>query len=589
MTLLRHTFWTVLMVSLGLEAGGQVRPVEKMTDTGNSGFERIVDDYLAEFYGVGREGRAPGDGSAAYYGRRLDTARQLLERLQAVDRGTLSFDQDIDYRYLEGLLKTAVMDGDRVKRWQQDPRLYLGIEPIISTRGGLLHQESRPLTERAARILELMRVIPTRLENARKNLTAFIPLWLEPSRAVLEGNVEIFEQDVPRFAERVPAERAALLAENAKVLAALRDFGSFLSHEWPARPPGDWRIGKEVFDFRIRHEHLIDDLDSESFYRWGRQEHEEQLHVLERTAAVVDPTRSWRQIELDLQAEHPSAESMIYEHLKAVRRNRPWLVERDLVSIPWDPENAAIAAAAPAVYGKQQWYGFGGAPVGRNVAAPGGWSLVPVDPRWSPERREEFLRGHNWAMINTMVAHEVYPGHGLVQLYLNHNPRKLRVYASSYANQAWCYYVEWVLAPEHGFYPAEKQGEYRVEMERNKLWRYARVIYDAGMHTGKVSFEEARQLMSSGVLFAERFAFIEVEQTTRGGSGTSIPTWGYHQILALRDEYFARMAALGRKGTLKDFHDRLLKIGMLPVKLIRETLLRELEQEGAPKPTESAP
>jgi uncharacterized protein (DUF885 family) len=213
---------------------------------------------------------------------------------------------------------------------------------------------------------------------------------------------------------------------------------------------------------------------------------------------------------------------------------------------------------------------------------------VPVDPRWSPERREEFLRGHNWAMINTMVTHEVYPGHGLVQLYLNHNPRKLRTFESSYANQAWCYYVEWVLAPEHGFYPPDKQAEYLVEMERNKLWRYARVIYDAGMHSGRVSVEEAQQLMHQGVLFAERFAFIEVEQTTRGGSGTSIPTWGYHEILALRDEYFARMAALGRRGTLKDFHDRFLKIGMLPVKLIREALLYQLDQEGAPTPTTSS-
>jgi uncharacterized protein (DUF885 family) len=430
-----------------------------------------------------------------------------------------------------------------------------------------------------------MRALPIRLQNGKENLTAYIPLWLAPSRAVLEGNLEIFEQDLPRFAERVPAERAALLAENQKVLSALGDFDEFLAREWPKRPEGDWRIGRELFDQRIRFEHMIDDLDTERFYRWGRQEYEEQVHVLERTAARIEPQRSWQQIELDLQADHPSAESMIYEQLKAVRRNRPWLVEKDLVSIPWDAENAAIARAAPAVYGKQQWYGFGGAPVGRGSAAPGGWALVPVDPRWSPERREEFLRGHNWAMINTMVTHEVYPGHGLVQLYLNHNPRKLRTFESSYANQAWCYYVEWVLAPEHGFNPPEKQAEYLVEMERNKLWRYARVIYDAGMHSGRVSVEEAQQLMHQGVLFAERFAFIEVEQTTRGGSGTSIPTWGYHEILALRDEYFARMAALGRRGTLKDFHDRFLKIGMLPVKLIREALLYQLDQEGAPTPT----
>lgn len=28
------------------------------------------------------------------------------------------------------------------------------------------------------------------------------------------------------------------------------------------------------------------------------------------------------------------------------------------------------------------------------------------------------------------------------------------------------------------------------------------------------------------ILFAERFAFIEVKYKTRGGCGTAIPTWG---------------------------------------------------------------
>jgi uncharacterized protein (DUF885 family) len=206
--------------------------------------------------------------------------------------------------------------------------------------------------------------------------------------------------------------------------------------------------------------------------------------------------------------------------------------------------------------------------------------LAPFDPRWSPERQEEYLRGHKLALIHVMMTHEVYPGHALVQQYLNHNPRKLRTYESSYANQAWCYYVEWVLTPEHGFFPPEKQKEYMVEMERNKLWRYARVVYDTGMHTGKVSVDEAVQLLRDGVLFSERAASNEVEQVTRGvGGAGAVPTWGYHEIVKLRDDYFARMLAQGRKGTLKDFHDRVLKIGMLPVKLIRETLFHQLDEE----------
>ena len=554
--------------------------VEAAARRENPNFEELIDDYLGMYHGVARERRL-NDGSADYYATMLDETRRLLLRLDEFDRETLTFQQNLDYRFLRGLLRSKIMDGERVKRWQQDPRLYLNLEPIISARGGLLYDELRPLQERAEGILHNLRVIPQRLANAQENLTSYMPLWHQNSVEVLEGNIEIVEQDLNTFAARIGASRDALLAARKQVLDAYADFQTFLENEWPERPVGDWKIGKEIFDYRIRNLHLIDDLTTEEFYEWGRLEYQDQLHVLRETAKVVDPNRTWQEIEFDLQEEHPSAENMIDEHRKGVRRTRPWVIESGLFSLPFDEENQAIAAAAPAVYGRRQWYGFGGAPRGIGLSEPGGWRLVPVDPRWSPERTEEFLQGHNYAMINAMVNHEVYPGHGMIQLFLNHNPRKLRTFESSYANQAFCYYIEWDLVPNYGFYPPDRQDVYQIEKERNKLWRYARVIYDAGMHTGRVRVDEAVHTMHRGVLFAERFAFIEVEYTTRGGSTTAIPTWGYHQFLKLRDDYFAYMAARGQKGTLRDFHDRVMKIGMLPVGLIREAMFHELDEELA--------
>lgn len=578
MQFVRSNFWKLsLLMFLALLT---TAVVEAAASRDNRNFETLIDDYLGIFHGVG-EKREPNDGSAGYYATMLDETRELLLRVEAIDRETLTFQQDLDYRFLRGLLRSKIMDGEKVKRWQQDPRLYLALEPIISARGGLLYDELRPLQERVDGILFHLQSIPPRLENAKTNLTAYLPLWHQNSLEVLEGNIEIVEQDLKAFAQRAPASQDALLAARKQVLDAYSDFQTFLDDEWPRRPVGDWKIGKEIFDYRIRNLHLIDDLTTEQFYEWGRSQYQDQLHVLRETAKVVDPNRTWQEIEFDLQEEHPSAENMIDEHRKAVQRTRPWVIESGLFSMPFDEDNQAIAAATPAVYGRRQWYGFGGAPRGIDLSEPGGWRLVPVDSRWKPERTEEFLQGHNYAMINTMVNHEVYPGHGMIQLFLNQNPRKLRTYESSYANQAFCYYIEWDLVPNYGFYPANKQDVYQIEKERNKLWRYARPIYDAGMHTGKVSVGEAVHIMHRGVLFAERFAFIEVEYTTRGGSTTAIPTWGYHQFLKLRDDYFAYMAARGQKGTLRDFHDRVMRIGMLPVGLIREAIFHQLDLELA--------
>lgn len=563
---------TNILLTALLAAG----PVCAATPTLEPAFELLVDKYLAEFHGVGAGPSAVNDGSADYHADRLQTARTLLGELEAIERQSLTFQQDIDFRYLQGILKSKVLEEEQIRYWEKDPTLYLRVEPIVTARGGLLYLEDRPVADRASAVLAVMKTIPARLENARTNLKVFIPLWLEPAKGLLEGAIEIFEVDIPRFADRVPDQRAELLAENQKVLAALREFGGFLNQEWPNRPKGEWRVGQDLFDARLRDLYLIENMDTEAFYQWGRSQFKEQLAVLERAAARVGDGRSWRQIENDLQADHPTEESMLHDFHVQVRRDRPWLIENDLLSVPWDADNATAAIYSPAYYNKLTFTGFGGAPVGAGSTFSGAVMLAPMDSRWSPEEKERFLRSHNYAFITALMPHEVYPGHGLLALYNNHNPRKLRTYESSYSNQAWCYYVEWVLTPDFGYYPADKQDEYRLEMERLKLWRYARVIYDAGMHLGKVTVDEAVDLMTNDVMFARPYSFLQVQGATHGYGRTAVPTWGYHEFMALRDEYFARMYLMGRKGTLKDLHDRVLKIGTLPYALMREELLHDI-------------
>ena len=48
---------------------------------------------------------------------------------------------------------------------------------------------------------------------------------------------------------------------------------------------------------------------------------------------------------------------------------------------------------------------------------------------------------------------------------------------------------------------------------------------------------------------------------------------------------FKKMRELDQKGSLKDFHDRIYKIGFLPVTLVRASLMHELEQQFRPRGT----
>jgi uncharacterized protein (DUF885 family) len=116
-------------------------------------------------------------------------------------------------------------------------------------------------------------------------------------------------------------------------------------------------------------------------------------------------------------------------------------------------------------------------------------------------------------------------------------------------------------------------------MLRLKLWRMGRVIIDSGLHTGRMGYDEAVQLESERIGFVRRGGQINIDSITEGGSGTSAPTLGYFEWMLLREDYFKKMRELDQKGTLKDFHDRIYKIGFLPVTLVREALMHQLETE----------
>ena len=88
------------------------------------GFEALVDRYLEEVRGVGAAAE-PDTMSAESFARKVQVSRDLLEQLQAIDRRNLTFEQDIDWRFLESILESNIIEGEGVQRWRQDPRTYL--------------------------------------------------------------------------------------------------------------------------------------------------------------------------------------------------------------------------------------------------------------------------------------------------------------------------------------------------------------------------------------------------------------------------------------------------------------------------------
>lgn len=558
-------------------------------DSLNPQFEALIDRYLVEVRGI--EGREPSDMSAASFEKDLSKRREILEALHGIDRKTLTFDQDVDYRFLESILVSSIAEGEQVRRWQQNPREYLEIRNLNYR----LDADPRSPAVRATEMVDDLKLLQVRMTNGQKNLSEHIPRWVELTHPMLDGIQAILETQVPAFAERAPTQKAALLAENEKTLSAIAAFRDFLKDELPTRPEGDWRIGAELFNTMLETKQMFTQtmdmrriaraqdgfMRVPDYHDWGWRQFGIVEKQLEVQARKIDPDKSWLEIIKETKKDHPSAENLVFAHHEATRKSREWVIEQDLVSIPWDDDDAIMVAAAPNQW-MTQWWGWGpGVPAG-SESRKAAWTVIPVNPDWPLEVQEANLTEKDYSFMYAIATHEVYPGHHLQRLYQNENPRKLRVYESSYSNQAWCYYIEWELTPNYGFYPPEKQELYTLEMLRLKLWRMGRIIIDSGLHTGRMTYDDAVELETDRIGFVRQGGQINIDTITEIGGYMSPATLGYFEWMLLREDYFKKMRELDQKGELKDFHDRVYRIGFLPVTLVRESLMHELEQEFRP-------
>ena len=174
---------------------------------------------------------------------------------------------------------------------------------------------------------------------------------------------------------------------------------------------------------------------------------------------------------------------------------------------------------------------------------------------------------HDWGVILVTAPHETYGGHHVQGVWQLHNPSRLRrAQGTSLFSEGWGLYNE-QLFKETGFFPDPKIQLRQLQL---RLWRNARVIYDVGMQTGRMTREEAIALMTDRVGFLKWAAESEVDSALDRPGYFIGYFMGMSEILKMREAW---REARGPAFTLKDFHDHLLQVGSMPPALVREALM----------------
>jgi len=221
----------------------------------------------------------------------------------------------------------------------------------------------------------------------------------------------------------------------------------------------------------------------------------------------------------------------------------------------------------------------------------------------------ELAHEHNRAAMADLAAHEGFPGHDWNYKVMMQNKDAISplrwltpgavedsssMWQDSLATEGWALYAEALLAePQsaapHGFYTPEEH----LYQLRGALYRDLRVRIDTGIHTGRLSFDDAVTLFSEVVDFlpgscvaasarandAKRAscasALAAVTRYSRWPTQAITYRLGKEQILALRKQ---AQDALGAKYSAKRFHLEFMKQGTIPAAYFGAQLLRTLEK-----------
>jgi len=170
--------------------------------------------------------------------------------------------------------------------------------------------------------------------------------------------------------------------------------------------------------------------------------------------------------------------------------------------------------------------------------------------------------------MESLFLHEAIPGHHYQVSLQQENtklPKFMRFGWFGAYGEGWAHYCE-TLGPEFGLYtdPYQKMGYLSDQM-----LRAVRLVVDTGIHTGKMTREEAITYFLSNIAYDEAGATAEVERYMAMPGQALGYKIGSLRIRELRDQY---QKQLGNKFSLAKFHDELLSQGCLPLDVLNRKM-----------------
>jgi len=501
--------------------------------------------------------------------QRVAELRGWLGQLEGIDPAGLGADDRLDHRVLDHAIRAQLLELEEIRWWTRNPADYIGA--ISGGISGLADRDFAPVEERVASILARQGQIPAVLDAARENLEQVPELWARQGVGAARGTARYLRGDLARALEAqglndaAPEVRARLAEGSAEAAALMEDFARWLEEDLLPRASGDFRLGADLFERKLRYDDHVE-LTVEELRAINEREIERYHAWIAQVAAEIDPDRTPAEVMAEITEDFPAPEELIPTAERYQREIQAFMRERGILTLPTD--------AQPTVRETPDYARGGFASMStpgpfETEATEAYYNITNVLPEWTDEQKREHLTYFNYPGLLGITVHESFPGHFVDFLYRPRIESRVRkVFNWGSLSEGWAHYTEQMMVDEGlgDGDPAIRLGQLRRAVQRHARW-YAGLE----MHAFGAGVEEATDRYQEIAYFARFPALQEVERGTRN------PTYLYYalgrmQILQLREDYRAHLEARGEDFSLRYFHDRFLQIG-LPVSLARQVLI----------------
>ena len=536
---------------------------------------------FATYVGDDRFNDRLGDCSAEASATAEKHAAHALQELRALPANGLTESQTISRDMMLRQL-TATIASYRLKEWEMPVNQMDGPHlSLASLYSAMPFRNAQDYRNYLARLRQIPRAFTQTTEVMRLGMRDHLmePRFLlekvavqareigstDPARSSFALPLAKFPQGISP-AEQETIRRDMLAAIKDEVMPAYLAFADFVEKTYaPAgrMQPGIWSLpnGDALYRNAI-HEHVQTVMDADAIFNEGMRqvrEIEQQMLALAKTQGFADLPSFHAHIEGDAKLRATSGEQLLklyagYEDRARAKLSEivPYVPPLGLEVVPMDGFRAPNAV--PADYSPGSTAGGRPGRVNVNLSHPTSRLLLNVE---------------------AIAYHEGLPGHHLqfsIADQLKDLPNFRRFASYDAYSEGWALYAE-LLGKQMGFYQ-DPYSEYgRLQ---NEMWRSIRLVVDTGVHSKHWTREQMVAFFKQHTAMDDQNIQTEVDRYIAWPGQALSYRLGQQKIIDLREK---ASRELGPKFNVRQFHQRVLSLGPVPLDVLDESITRWIEAQ----------